>query len=216
MIHHVIMPTDEVLQVAAATNGALIDDHETHLVRRVKHRGRSWFLVDAHHVIIEAFVVIDSLRPARITGTRWEEARIGIVGIAFAPTIINAIVVRALQIVATEVHPHAIQVPVLSLRDLTEAEAIPFAVQRLIAITEHKGEHVQLGTVATDVGHVRPPVRTGSQAPMDRADRHRSGGIGSYRDLRAGQAWIIPGRAVPGGKAASERERLSAAGGIAN
>jgi hypothetical protein len=120
--HHVVASGHEVL--GATADGGLVDDHQAHLVGHVEHVRAGRFHVDAYHVVVEALVVVHRLGPAAVAGRWWQEAGQGVVRVAL-PAVVDPVVVGALQAVATEVHPHAVEVVVLAvLRALPEPEAV--------------------------------------------------------------------------------------------
>ena len=170
----------EVLVVVAAADGALVDDHHPHLVHDVEHVGADWLLVQAGHVEVEALPVIHGLRPARIVGRRRQEPWEQVVGVrvVLGAGGLDAVVVRALDVVAAELDGDTVQLVVRGdLTDLAEPEANRDRVRGSRAasgcVRSHgHARHMQLGPVALHVGDVRPPVRGCAQPPRDRAQSH--------------------------------------------
>ena len=123
---HVRGTRHEVLVVVAAADGALVDDHHPHLVHDVEHVGAAWLLVQAGHVEVEALPVIHGLRPARIVGRRRQEPWEQVVGVrvVLGAGGLDAVVVRALEVVAAELDRDTVQLVVCGdLTALAEPEA---------------------------------------------------------------------------------------------
>ena len=114
VVDHVVVPGDRSPAGCGAADRGLVDDHQAHLVGHVQHVRAGRLLVDAHHVVVEPLVVVHRLRPAAVAGRRGQEAGQGVVGVALA-AVVDPVVVGALEVVAAEVHAHAVEVVVLAV-----------------------------------------------------------------------------------------------------
>src|ERR1022692_1327879 len=170
--------------------------------------------MDAHEVVVQALVVADRLRPARVLGGGGQEPRKRVVGVAFAAAV-DAVVVRPLQVVTAVIYADAVQV-VVDVRSvgstslaLAEAEADDSVVDGLPTSNHGKGQVVETSLVVGLVRNVWPPVRGRAEAPLDRADSNRRGGARGGGDGGVGDRGVGEGVAVPRAEGPGYRHLLA-------
>ena len=121
---HVVVSGDEVLGAVGAADGGLVDDHQAHLVGHVEHVGAGGLLVDADHVVVQPLELSTACGQPPLRARRRQEAGQRVVGVAHA-AVVDPVVVGALEVVAAQVHAHAVEVVVRAvLRELPESEPV--------------------------------------------------------------------------------------------